>query len=366
MTDVRKRTGVRRSNAALGAALVLGLAASVPVQATNDPVIRAPAQAPAGSTNDPTEPAAAPVIVCDEPVYNFGTVTNVTSVSHVFLLGNDGDTELKIERVRTTCGCTTAKLATKTIAPGEEVEVKTRLSLKGRRGHQNKSINVFSNDPENPRYRLTLKGRVHEDMTIRPRHVNFRVSPKNPKMQQEIVVTFDTGKPTHVTGIKTNEARFCTFALREAVAGKEYRIQTILTPAHFEKSDFKRGKIQLETDYPAKPLIDVPVSATYIRDVVVAPQQIFLVISTNSPAPISRPIIVKNRTATPAEIVVIDTPPAVNVTTQALSATVHKLTFTFENPSADLVGKEITLLIKRAPDHEYRFRLPLHVTFSPN
>lgn len=76
-----------------------------------------------------------------ETVYNFGTI-GLDKVSHTFVVKNVGEGPLTIERVATSCGCTTAQLkkgdktsvkfgmdhgnlpkANMTLEPGEETEV---------------------------------------------------------------------------------------------------------------------------------------------------------------------------------------------------------------------------------------------------
>ena len=356
MTDFCRRGNVRRVSCA-GWIATLMLALGLPTAAH--------AQSPQQSVPKSAAPSPEPVIVCDERDHDFGVVTNVKSVSHAFRIRNDGDAELIIKKVKTSCGCTTAKLATNTIAPGQEVVLETKLSLKGRKDHQSKAISVKSNDPVKPSYRLSLKCFVQTDVSRKPENFNFRVTPENLNTQQEMVVTFSTGKPTQIIGFETNQAAFCSFTLTESIAGREYRLRAKLRPDSFETSDNQQGKILLRTDYALEPVIAITVFARYIRDVVIAPQQIFLVISTNSPKPMVRPVIVKNRTATPAEIVSIDMPPAVSVTTQVISVVAQKLNFHFENPSADLVDKEIKVRVRRDPDKHYDFTIPLHVTISP-
>jgi len=365
MTEVCRRDRIQRVSGALWIApiiLALGLTTSAPAQSASKSETDLPAQPANSSTNE----LSAPAIVCDEPSYSFGTVTGLLSVSHVFRIRNDGDAELVINKVKPACGCTTAKLETKNVAPGAEVEIKTTLSLKGRSGRQTKPIIVHSNDPDNPRLRLAIVGTVHEHVKLQPKKFSFRVSPQNPMTQQEMVITFNTGKPTHITEVKTNEAAFCAITLQETIAGQEYRLHAKLLPQHFEAQDFQRGRITLLTDYPEKPSISIPVSATYISDVSVLPKTISMVISTNSPAPFSRPILIKNNTRQPLDIVSIALPPDVNVTTQVLNSTTTRLDFRFEHPSADLVGKEIKLRMSREPEKEYNFTVPLSVTFKPN
>ena len=345
---------------------ILALATNATAQSESKSKSKHPAQSVEASTNALSAPSTAPAIVCDEPSYNFGTVTGLLSVSHVFRIRNEGDAELVIKKVKPACGCTTTKLATNNIAPGAEVEIKTTLSLKSRSGRQTKPIMVYSNDPDNPRYRLVIVGTAHELIDLQPKKLNFRVNPQNPTTEQEMVITFNTGKPTRITEVKTNEAAFCSISLQETIVGKEYRLHAKLIPEHFEGQNVQRGRIKLKTDYPETPSISIRVSATYMSDVTVLPKVISMVISTNSPTPLTRPLLIKNNTRKPLNIANIALPLDVNVTTQVLNSTTTRLDIEFERPSTDLVDQEIKLRMTREPDNEYDFTIPLEVTFKPN
>ena len=121
------------------------------------------------------EPAVehAPKIVCAEPTYNFGEMENAKDVEHTFILKNEGDLSLEIRQVRPSCGCTVASISQKTIPPGGQAEVTTRLSLRGRQGPQHKTISVESNDPKQPTLVLCLEGTAIEEMRIQPNQLFF-------------------------------------------------------------------------------------------------------------------------------------------------------------------------------------------------
>ena len=73
---------------------------------------------------------------------------------------------LNIERVQTSCGCTGATVGDqKDYKKNESGEIKVNFSTQGREGHQEKTIIVFSNDPENPQKVITVKCDIDPEMT---------------------------------------------------------------------------------------------------------------------------------------------------------------------------------------------------------
>ncbi len=99
--------------------------------------------------------SAAPMIAVDSPIYAV-TVQSGSLVSHSFAISNLGDEPLIITSVSTSCGCTTAALAKRELAPGESVNLDATVNTAGFRGTVTRSVLVESNDPVNPTISLQI------------------------------------------------------------------------------------------------------------------------------------------------------------------------------------------------------------------
>lgn len=104
--------------------------------------------------------AQAPKLTFENPVYDFGNINQGETVSTDFVFTNNGKSELNIRQTRASCGCTVSEPEKSTLQPGESSVIKVTFNSAGRRGIQQKSISVFSNDPANPTQRITIKARV--------------------------------------------------------------------------------------------------------------------------------------------------------------------------------------------------------------
>jgi len=104
-----------------------------------------------------------PKIVFKEDVHDFGHVPRGPELQYNFRFTNKGSSVLKIERVQTSCGCTGATVGEKTeYKKNESGEIKITFNTQGRSGHQEKTISVFSNDPENPQKDLKVTCEIDE------------------------------------------------------------------------------------------------------------------------------------------------------------------------------------------------------------
>ena len=107
----------------------------------------------------------APKIVFKENVHDFGKVPRGPELQYNFRFTNKGNSNLNIERVQTSCGCTGATVGEKSdYAKNESGEIKVNFSTQGREGHQEKTIIVYANDPQNPQGVLTVKCDIDTNM----------------------------------------------------------------------------------------------------------------------------------------------------------------------------------------------------------
>ena len=127
-----------------------------------------------------------PDIFFEEPIYNFGKVYKNEDVEHVFMFQNHGIKELKIEKIKASCGCIVAETSTRNVPPEMSGIIDVILRSGPNTGHINKSIRVYSNDPDTPVYSLKLLGEIIEDITINPRQMRFGYVHKGEKAQVEV------------------------------------------------------------------------------------------------------------------------------------------------------------------------------------
>ena len=116
---------------------------------------------------------AAPNLVVEQPVFDFGEVAQGDKVPHTFKFRNDGDEPLLIDRVKSSCGCTAALVSAKTLAPGESGEVKTNFDTTRFRGAVTKTISLYSNDPQRPIKKMSIKGKIRETLSVVPERLNL-------------------------------------------------------------------------------------------------------------------------------------------------------------------------------------------------
>ena len=140
----------------------------------------------------PATPAGdVPFISFKEPVHDFGSVGPGSANACEFVFTNTGNAVLKIERFHSPCGCTIPELEKKEYAPGESGTVKVRYNAPASAATDKKPIYVYSNDPKNPQFELTIQAQVMVNVAVSPDDVSLLFSQENAGMPTLTVKSTD-------------------------------------------------------------------------------------------------------------------------------------------------------------------------------
>jgi Protein of unknown function (DUF1573) len=158
----------------------------------------------AAETNLPPEapkapPTGTPKIQFDKTVYDFGTTSQVTSVTGTFTFHNAGTAELKLQKPAPSCGCTVAGVKPDVLKPGEKGELVFTVNLGAARGSLEKHINVPSNDPQSPNVNLGIKVTVVQVFDVTPSQVDIGDIHPGEKTNVTVQVRRTDGKKLSIT-----------------------------------------------------------------------------------------------------------------------------------------------------------------------
>lgn len=107
--------------------------------------------------------ASAQSIAFDQTTLDYGKVGVNSDGNRVFTVRNTGTQPLIISSVKPSCGCTTPDWSKDPILPGQTGQIKVHYNT-ATTGDFLKMVEVFSNDPQNGRSVLYIKGNVDPDL----------------------------------------------------------------------------------------------------------------------------------------------------------------------------------------------------------
>jgi hypothetical protein len=156
---------------------------------------------------------------------------------------NTGAQYIKIENVRTSCGCTTAALTKTDYAPGESGEIEAKFTFSGRTGKQEKSILVTDSvAPEQPTV-LKLHVYIQETVSIAPDIVVWLVGGRPDPKTIRIAIAEDA--PAKLVSV-TSDNPALKVKLTEVKPGKEYEAE--ITPDSVAQP--AAATLVIQTNYP--------------------------------------------------------------------------------------------------------------------
>ncbi|MGD9875046.1 MAG: DUF1573 domain-containing protein [Kiritimatiellia bacterium] len=267
------------------------MAAPIFAQEVNPPAL--PETAPEAA---PDEIVHAPKIVCDQTTFEFGDRENTETIEHTFIIKNEGDLSLEISNVRAACGCTVANISTKLVAPGEQAQLTARLSLRGRNGRQRKAITVSSNDPQTPNLTLFLDGNAVAGIEAVPNRLFY--GQIAPDVVQEQCAEVKAGTtPFKIIAVESDTPKIST-RMEVLEDGKNYRICASTVPP-LDIGEL-RANVTVRTDNQKIPVISLPISASVIGGIAVAPRE--LSIPATGTEPVSRFVVLRPSTVQEFEV----------------------------------------------------------------
>jgi Protein of unknown function (DUF1573) len=105
--------------------------------------------------------SASPMITLDgKKITDFGTFPSNKKQSAIFVIKNTGDKDLRITKIRKTCGCSATKLSKKIIPSGQSATLIADIKENSIAGPFSKNIYVESNAKNFRFLRLTLSGKA--------------------------------------------------------------------------------------------------------------------------------------------------------------------------------------------------------------
>jgi len=250
----------------------------------------------------PPPAVQAPKITFESATFDFGAVDQATKVTHRFTLRNTGGLELKLDNVRTSCGCTAAASTAAGVLPGASGAIDVTCDTAEVFGPQNKTVTVYSNDPAQPVSTLTLSGRVRGDAAADPPRLYVGHLGRGQTAANDVRVLGEIASVGRVEII----GRSVAATLSDAPNGRRLHVGV--------KNDAPLGAftdtVTIATGNPRRPLMAVSISGVVDGNVVVSPAQVNFGVA-NTGAEVSRVVGVQNRGQRPLRISAVRLNPAI-------------------------------------------------------
>jgi hypothetical protein len=249
--------------------------------------------------------AAAPRLAIDEAVFDFGAVDRGTRVEHTFALRNAGDAPLRIEAVKSSCGCTVTLVSARDVPPGETGRLSVSVDTTRMTGRATKTVTVHTNDPDAPASGLTVTGEVRADLVVTPSPLYLGRVRRGESTHHEVHVR--PGRPEAVYSVTVVEHDHP--ALRARLERRTdqpeqwivIEVDPDAPPGHFDE------RLTLHTTSAREPLITLSVFGSIEGDVVVLPPHVTFGVARGGASP-KRELSIRNRGVRPVTVTGVSVP----------------------------------------------------------
>jgi len=245
----------------------------VAVAQSQPPAGEAPASPIAQATSQVAPVTSSPHIIFAVPIHDFGKVEQGEHVTHLFRFTNQGGQDLRIESVKTSCGCTAAVISADVIPPGGEGTISATFDTTRFAGEKAKSIAVYSNDPLHPVTTLTLQGEIAIEVAADPPQLYLGRLRRGEVKTGTIEVLSDLAKGISI--VKVENAHPAVSIRTEDLQKEEKQGKKLYVTL---KKDVSLGRfndqITVTTTSPKKPTLVIPVFGSIEGDLLVQPPQV--------------------------------------------------------------------------------------------
>lgn len=141
------------------------------------------------------------------------------------------------------------------------------------------SANIFSNDPQNPKTKISITGFVKQYISIEPSIQIILQGYAGDKITKKVTVTSHEEQPLEITEISSTLKNQIQYELTTIEKGKAYGLE-VKTLSGI-KEPFQ-GKVILKTSSQKKPVIELAVISRLLKEVRMAPQYLYFGIINTS------------------------------------------------------------------------------------
>jgi hypothetical protein len=195
-----------------------------------------------------------PILRVDQPSKDLGVVPLGAEPSASFTLRNDGGSNLRIANLKTSCGCTLAKLSAEVIPPGRAATVAITLRVPMHPGAVAHTIAFETNDPEHAAERLAVRAAARWSVEANPPAIFVGSIPPGGTVSRELELFSPFEKTFEVTGFQAPPGVAVQAIEQPGRRGYRYRVtvQAASTPGAFGAA------VQFTTSCPEQAQVRVP------------------------------------------------------------------------------------------------------------
>lgn len=245
--------------------------------------------------------------VFSETTQKVGNIKEGETVSHTFRFKNTTRHEIRIIGAQTSCTCTTTKVVTPVVAPGQTGEIQATFNPKTTAGPFHGSILVFFDKPEESEIQLRVTGRVEpSNIVLEPSVLDLRASDSNTSMTGTIEIHHRSDAKWKINSVHCpNQMLKCELSEVSRKSGTTYRLD-VTAAGNWSRTH--SDQILLYTSDPKNMIITLPVRMTASSGTFLIPGWVVFGTAEQRDDPQARQVTIKHSSGARAKSIVCGDP----------------------------------------------------------
>lgn len=149
----------------------------------------------------------------------------------------------------------------KAILPGGEGKIKIRINTKHYRGKRSWGASVYTNDPQHQKTYVRIKANVKAPIFASSYRVSLRAL-EGESITREIQIRGDLPEELAIEPLHFTLEGIANYTIEEVEKGRLFKILFYNVPGPPKSV---RGRLDIKTNYPEKPLLSIQVSVNIMK-----------------------------------------------------------------------------------------------------
>jgi hypothetical protein len=212
---------------------------------------------------------AGPVIFIEQEIFTTQRIIEGQDVVHTFMVLNRGTAPLHILNVRSDCNCTTVQFD-RTVPADGKGKITLKIDTTGSRGKIIRRSTVLSDDPKTPVRHIEIHLTITPVISIEPSRVTMYGFPEQ-ALSKEVLIRSNIEKPLE---LKEKQLTIPSKIKYRMTTLRETHSYVVTFQNLIKEPEVYRGRLILETNFPERPVIVVPIFCKILDDIQVTPNTV--------------------------------------------------------------------------------------------
>lgn len=206
--------------------------------------------------------------------HDFGAVAVASKTEFRFPIYNTFNSEMHIQTVRASCGCTTPVVESEYIPPGGTGSILARFNTSTFRGKKGATLTVVIDKPIYSEVRLRVDGYIRQDMVFHPGSIEFGKTNQGEAVSKSSKVMYAGRSDWEIVDVKANQPWIQPQLKLLSRGGGSAQYELTVTLREDAPTGFFQDEVLVMTNDRAMPKVPFVVSGQVDSALSIAPQSI--------------------------------------------------------------------------------------------